>query len=69
MVWLIVAGVALALIGAVIWLATRAGRATAERDIARTGVAHAKEANAIDENVGRLDVAALDSELRQPAKH
>ena len=64
MIYAVVAGVALALLAAVIALASRSGRAAAERDFARTGNEHAKKGAEIDETVAGLDDSALDSELR-----
>jgi len=66
--WAVVAGVILALLGVVIVMARREGRASAQRDAAAAGTERARKANEIDENVARLDDRSLDRELRDPAE-
>ena len=49
---------------AIVWIARREGQASAERDAAEGGIDRARKANAIDEDVARVDDADLDRELR-----
>ena len=52
------------MLAAIIWLARREGRASAQREAAEAGVDEARKANEIDEDVARTDNSDLDHELR-----
>jgi len=64
MIYAIIAAAGVAMLGAIIWLARREGRVSAQRDAAATGLDEARKANEIDETIDGLDTAALDSELK-----
>jgi len=67
MIWALAAAAGAAMLAAIIWIARREGRASAERDVAEGSIDRARKANAIDEDVARVDDADLDRELRDPA--
>jgi hypothetical protein len=59
-----IVGIALAAVGAALWLAKRLGRADAQKDAAEKAVDHAREANEIRDDVARLSDDELYRELR-----
>ena len=67
MIWALAAAAGAAMLAAIIWITRREGRASAERDATEGGIDRARKANAIDEDVARVDDADLDRELRDSA--
>ncbi len=65
---LVLGGTVGLLLVAVIWLARREGRRSAEADAAGTSVERAKNGLEIDETVARLSGDELDRELRKPER-
>ncbi len=65
---LIVGGTVALLLFAVVRLARRLGRKTAEAEVAENSVERAKHALEIDEDVARLPDTELDGELREPIR-
>lgn len=57
--------VALAAIGAALWLAVRRTEARIERDLAAASAERARERNATDAEIARLSDADLDERLRR----